>query len=107
MRALNNLNWYRSSSAPYSFIGLSGFGPNINIARDPRFGRISELPGEDPFLTGSYATEYVIGQQTGEDPRFAKMIAGLKHYACYSVEDKRGSRSFDVSTFDFWDTYLP
>jgi hypothetical protein len=46
MRALNNLNWYRGVEAPHSFIGLTGYGPNINIARDPRFGRISELPGE-------------------------------------------------------------
>lgn len=107
MRALNNLNWYRSVEAPYSLIGLSGFGPNINIARDPRFGRISELPGEDPYLSGVYAREYVRGQQEGEDPRFAKMIAGLKHYACYSVENGREYRSFAVSTFDFWDSYLP
>jgi beta-glucosidase-like glycosyl hydrolase len=46
MRAFNNLNWYRGVEAPYSLIGLTGYGPNINIERDPRFGRNSELPGE-------------------------------------------------------------
>lgn len=107
MRALNNLNWYRSGGGPYSLIGLSGFGPNINIARDPRFGRISEIPGEDPYLSGQYALHYVRGQQEGEDPRYVKMLAGLKHYACYSVEQKRSKRNFKVSMFDLWDTYLP
>lgn len=77
MRAFNNLNWYRSST-PYSFIGLLGFGrlityflphcsdynmfylgPNINIVRDPRFGRNSELPSEDPFLSGSYLSQLI------------------------------------------------
>jgi xylan 1,4-beta-xylosidase len=47
MRALNNLGWHRDAgSAAKAFIALTGFGPNINIARDPRFGRSSELPGE-------------------------------------------------------------
>ena len=45
--------------------GLTGFGPNINLARDPRFGRISELPSEDPFLAGSYAVQMVKGMQEG------------------------------------------
>lgn len=72
-RAFNNLNWYRGYQFPYAFTGLLGFGiyifilfinvynninlkkgPNINIVRDPRFGRNSELPSEDPFLAGSY-----------------------------------------------------
>lgn len=55
MRAFNNLRWYRATGdAPYSLIGLNGYGPNLNIARDPRYGRISELPGEDAFLSGTY-----------------------------------------------------
>jgi hypothetical protein len=54
MRAFNNLRWYRATGdAPHSLIGLNGYGPNLNIARDPRYGRISEVPGEDPFLTGT------------------------------------------------------
>lgn len=63
MRALNN---YQGN------LGLSGFGPNINLVKDPRYGRNSELPGEDPFLSGSYAVQYLRGMQqysTGKSPR--------------------------------------
>ena len=60
LRALNNYGWYRGTNDKgRPLIGLTGFGPNMNIARDPRFGRISELPGEDPYLTGEYAKNYV------------------------------------------------
>eukprot|EP00026_Physarum_polycephalum_P000650 Phypoly_transcript_00651.p1 GENE.Phypoly_transcript_00651~~Phypoly_transcript_00651.p1 ORF type:complete len:873 (+),score=93.35 Phypoly_transcript_00651:1602-4220(+) len=106
MRAFNNLNWYRAST-PYSFIGLLGFGPNINIVRDPRFGRNSELPSEDPFLSGSYASEYLQGMQQATESKFLRMISGLKHYGCYSIEDDRMARNVNVSMFDLWDTYLP
>lgn len=59
MRAFNNLRWYRATGdAPHSLIGLNGYGPNLNIARDPRYGRISELPGEDAFLSGTYVLAY-------------------------------------------------
>ncbi len=62
MRALNNYAWYRATGdEPKAKIGLTGFGPNINIARDPRFGRISELPGEDPYHIGEYAINFVKG----------------------------------------------
>jgi beta-D-xylosidase 4 len=44
-------------------LGLSGFGPNINLVKDPRYGRNSEVPGEDPFLSGSYAVSYLHGMQ--------------------------------------------
>ena len=58
LRAFNNLRWHRDAGGTTSEkIGLTGFGPNINIARDPRFGRSSELPGEDPVLSGIYASE--------------------------------------------------
>ena len=50
MRAFHNLAWHRGNTE--NKIGLTGFGPNINIARDPRFGRTSELPGEDPYHNG-------------------------------------------------------
>ncbi len=61
LRASNNLNNFRTIEVPYSLVGLNGFGPNINIIRDPRFGRNSELPSEDPYLTGMYAVNYVRG----------------------------------------------
>jgi beta-glucosidase-like glycosyl hydrolase len=66
-------------------VGLTGYGPNINMVKDPRYGRNSELPGEDPFLTGTYAQHYVQGMQqwsTGAHPHL-KMVAYLKHYTAY------------------------
>jgi beta-D-xylosidase 4 len=60
MRAYNNLGWHRATGG---VMGLTGFGPNINIVRDPRFGRNSELPGEDPLLSGTFAAEMVQGMQ--------------------------------------------
>lgn len=106
MRAFNNYGWWRGSEAPYAKISLQGYGPNINIIRDPRFGRNGELPSEDPFLAGSYAVHYVRAAQEGDDPRYQKMVAGLKHFALYSVETNRGSFIPKVSTFDLHDTYL-
>lgn len=53
-----------------------------------------------------YALEYVKGMQEGPDQRYYKMIAGLKHYDAYSVEDDRRARIFNISQFDLWDTYL-
>jgi beta-D-xylosidase 4 len=65
-RAYNNLNWHRFSGLLMLIkldekikCGLSGYGPNINILRDPRFGRNSEVPSEDPYLAGTYAAEMV------------------------------------------------
>ena len=64
-----------------------GFGPNINIVKDPRYGRNSEVPGEDPYLSGAYAVSYVRGmQQVSKDPGakpFPKMLSYLKHYTAY------------------------
>jgi beta-glucosidase-like glycosyl hydrolase len=107
MRAFNNNNGVRFSEGSGAYIGLTGFGPNINLARDPRWGRNSEVPSEDPFLTGSYAVGYVQGMQVGDDPKYLKMIAGLKHYAAYSVEDDRPTFIPNITTFDLWDSYLP
>ena len=57
----------------------------INIIRDPRYGRNSELPSEDPTLSGHYASEMVQGMQEGEDQKYMKVHASLKHYTAYSV----------------------
>eukprot|EP01116_Phalansterium_solitarium_P015449 TRINITY_DN3413_c0_g2_i1.p2 TRINITY_DN3413_c0_g2~~TRINITY_DN3413_c0_g2_i1.p2 ORF type:complete len:747 (-),score=307.36 TRINITY_DN3413_c0_g2_i1:314-2554(-) len=109
LRAFSNANWHRDDNSQPQFylIGLDGFGPNINIVRDPRFGRNSELPGEDPFLTGSYAAAYVSGIQQVDAEGYIKMLAYLKHYDAYSVETNRGHDTYNISTFDFFDTYLP
>lgn len=89
------------------FVGLTGFGPNVNVARDPRFGRTSELPGEDPYLNGEYAVEYVKGMQQVDEKGYVKMMAFLKHYTAYSREAGRGSDTYNISLHDFFDTYLP
>lgn len=87
--------------------GVAAYGPNININRDPRFGRNSELPGEDPFLSGSYAVEYVKGMQETDEAGYPRMVAYLKHFIAYNRETDRGSDDYAISQYDFADTYLP
>ena len=90
--------------------GLNFFTPNINIVRDPRWGRGQETPGEDPFLTSQYVYEYINGLQRGEDDRYLKVAADCKHYAAYDLEHWNGTdrRQFDarVSDQDLIETYL-
>lgn len=107
MRAFNNIGASRFSPDRKDFICLTGFGPNINIARDPRFGRNSELPGEDPFLSGTYAAEMVTGMQEKDSHGYPKMAAFLKHFTAYSSEKSRGHDDYAISDYDFADTYLP
>ena len=64
--------------------GLDWFTPNINIFRDPRWGRGQETPGEDPYLSSEFAVAFVTGLQQGEDPRYLKTVADCKHYAGHS-----------------------
>ena len=109
-RAMNNIGWHRcvgASDVKQALIGLTGFGPNINIMRDPRWGRNSEVPSEDPFLAGEYAHHYVRGGQTGEDMRYTKVAMSLKHFADYSVEANREGFAPNVSMHDQWETFLP
>lgn len=106
MRAFSNINGERGC-CPDSPIGLTGYGPNINIARDPRFGRSSEVPGEDPFLSGTYAYHMVSGMQEKDEHGYPKMAAFLKHFTAYSTESNRGHDSYTISRYDFADTYLP
>src|SRR3989440_9014475 len=65
------------------FEGLDFWAPNINIFRDPRWGRGQETYGEDPFLTGRLAVAFVTGMQ-GDDPRYLKVVSTPKHYAVHS-----------------------
>jgi len=106
MRAYNNANWPRFDPSSSDYIGITGYGPNINIARDPRFGRTSELPGEDPFLSGNYASEMVQGMQTVDSAGHPLMLAYLKHYTAYSRETDRGHDTYNIALHDFYDTYL-
>ena len=89
------------------FFGLTFWAPNINIFRDPRWGRGQETYGEDPFLTGRMAVAFVSGMQ-GQDPKFLKLVSTPKHYAVHSgPEPLRHGFNVDASPHDLEDTYLP
>jgi len=89
------------------FEGLDFWAPNINIFRDPRWGRGQETYGEDPFLTGRMGVAFVTGMQ-GDDPRYYRTISTPKHYAVHSgPETTRHSADVKVSKHDMEDTYLP
>ena len=89
------------------YCGLTYWTPNINIFRDPRWGRGQETYGEDPFLTGAIGYSFVTGLQ-GDDPKYLKASACAKHYAVHSgPEWNRHVYDAKVSNFDLWDTYLP
>ncbi|MDD3162290.1 MAG: glycoside hydrolase family 3 N-terminal domain-containing protein, partial [Bacteroidales bacterium] len=87
--------------------GLTYWTPNINIFRDPRWGRGQETYGEDPYLTSVLGCAIVRGLE-GNDPRYLKAVACAKHYAVHSgPETSRHSYDARVSAYDLWDTYLP
>jgi len=87
--------------------GITIWSPNINIFRDPRWGRGQETYGEDPFLTASLADGFVRGLQ-GDHPRYLKTVATLKHFAVHSgPEPLRHEFDAKVSDKDLRDTYLP
>ncbi|KAA6299864.1 MAG: beta-glucosidase, partial [Candidatus Ordinivivax streblomastigis] len=86
---------------------LTYWTPNINIFRDPRWGRGQETYGEDPYLTGTLGKAFVRGLQ-GDDAKYLKAAACAKHYAVHSgPERSRHTFNIEVSTYDLWDTYLP
>jgi beta-glucosidase len=87
--------------------GLTFWSPNINIFRDPRWGRGQETYGEDPFLTGKIGVQFIKGLQ-GDNPKYFKTIATVKHFAVHSGPEPE-RHSFDAVTDerDFRDTYLP
>jgi len=87
--------------------GLTFWSPNINIFRDPRWGRGMETYGEAPFLTGKMAVSFIQGLQ-GSDPKYLKVIATAKHYVVHSgPEPLRHTFNTQVSESDFRNTYLP
>ena len=89
------------------YYGLTIWSPNINIFRDPRWGRGQETYGEDPFLTARLGVAFVKGLQ-GDDPTYFRTIATPKHYAVHSgPESTRHSANIDPTPHDLWDTYLP
>jgi len=87
--------------------GLTFWSPNINIFRDPRWGRGHETYGEDPFLTSQLGLNYVKGLQ-GNDPKYLKVIATAKHFAVHSgPEPSRHHFNAETSDVDLYETYLP
>jgi beta-glucosidase len=90
-----------------AFEGLDFWAPNINIFRDPRWGRGQETYGEDPFLTARMGVAFVTGMQ-GEDSKYYRVISTPKHYAVHSgPETTRHTADVKVSKHDELDTYLP
>ena len=87
--------------------GLTFWSPNVNIFRDPRWGRGQETWGEDPLLTGEMASAFVKGLQ-GDHPRYLKAAACAKHYAVHSGPEKdRHIFNAIVTKRELYDTYLP
>lgn len=87
--------------------GLTFWSPNINIFRDPRWGRGHETYGEDPYLTGRLGVAFIKGLQ-GEHPKYLKAAACAKHYAVHSgPEAERHSFNAIANQKDMWETYLP
>ena len=98
---------YRSEGRRGIYQGLTFWSPNINIVRDPRWGRAHEAYGEDPFLTSAIGTAFVRGVQ-GEDPEHLQAAACAKHFAVHSgPEATRHGFNAEVSEQDLRQTYLP
>ena len=91
------------------FHSLSVWTPNVNIFRDPRWGRSQETYGEDPYLTSVMGCAVVRGLQGPEDAKYRKMWACAKHYAVHSGPEytRHTANLTDVSPRDFWETYMP
>jgi beta-glucosidase len=89
------------------YTGLTFWSPNINIFRDPRWGRGQETYGEDPYLTGRMAVNFINGLQ-GNDPKYLKTVATAKHYAVHSgPEFSRHVDNIFINDRDLYETYLP
>ncbi len=105
-RAINN-KAVAEGKTKDRYHGLTYWTPNINIFRDPRWGRGQETYGEDPFLTAKLGAAFVRGLQ-GDDPNYLLAAACAKHYAVHSgPEPSRHTDNLNPSSYDLWDTYLP
>jgi beta-glucosidase len=94
------------ATLPGRTAGLTYWSPNVNIFRDPRWGRGQETYGEDPYLTGRMGVAFVTGMQ-GDDPHYLKVVSTPKHYAMHSgPEPERHGFDAKVSEYDIVNTYL-
>jgi len=104
-RAMYNI--FNTKGMRTEYTGLTFWSPNINIFRDPRWGRGHETYGEDPYLTGEIGKAFVLGLQ-GNHHKYLKVAAGAKHFAVHSgPEANRHSFNAKVTPQDLNQTYLP
>ncbi len=104
-RAIHNI--FKKKGIKTEYTGLTFWSPNINIFRDPRWGRGHETYGEDPYLTGKMGKAFVYGLQ-GSHYKYLKVAAGAKHFAVHSgPEANRHSFNAKVSAQDLTETYFP
>lgn len=107
-RGLHNVMLDRFNGSSTEAAGLNCFSPNVNLFRDPRWGRGQETFGEDPFLLSVLTTAYTNGLQIGEDVNYIKIGACAKHYTVHSGPDQsRADFVAETSLHDLYDTYLP
>ena len=108
-RAQYNERMQRGSGEDEKFHSLSVWTPNVNIFRDPRWGRGQETYGEDPYLTSVMGTQVVRGLQGPEDAKYRKLWACAKHYAVHSGPEytRHSANLTNVSPRDMWETYMP
>ena len=102
-------NKFRKNGIIKRYQGLSFWTPNVNIFRDPRWGRGQETYGEDPYLASTMGVAVVNGLQGPTDGKYIKTLAGAKHYAVHSGPEWN-RHSFDAKNIDqrdLWETYLP
>ena len=109
MRAQYNHRMHDLQGEDEKFHSLSVWTPNVNIFRDPRWGRGQETYGEDPYLTGVMGRAVVHGLQGPEDAKYRKLWACAKHYAVHSGPEytRHTANLTDVSPRDLWETYMP
>ena len=107
-RAQYNERMYRGSGEDEKFHSLSVWTPNVNIFRDPRWGRGQETYGEDPYLTSVMGVQVVKGLQGPEDAKYRKLWACAKHYAVHSGPEytRHSANLTNVSPRDMWETYM-
>ncbi len=99
--------YFANSNQRGIYTGLNFWTPNINIFRDPRWGRGMETYGEDPFLTSNMANVFIRGLQ-GNHPTYFKTIATIKHFVAHSgPEEGRSGFNVNPTENDFWETYTP
>eukprot|EP00118_Oscarella_pearsei_P025144 m.307605 g.307605 ORF g.307605 m.307605 type:complete len:786 (+) comp42516_c0_seq1:80-2437(+) len=107
-RALHNLMLAKNNGTSTEAAALNCFSPNVNLLRDPRWGRAEETFGEDPFVLSQIGVAYTRGLQEGESPHYVKVVACAKHYAVHSGRDNDRSHFIaNTSMHDLYDTYLP